>query len=84
MSRPSAPRTLLVMSPGAHRALAREWFLRGFSASGRGFNGDNFDREKYPALESLLSAYFDGVYDGQDPRQPRRGGPPRPPPGRVR
>lgn len=66
--------TLLVMSPRARRALARHWFLRGFAASGRGFNGETFDRERHPALESLLVSFFEGVYDGLNPGRPRKPG----------
>lgn len=54
--------TLLTMSPEAHKALAIKWALIGFAASGIGFNGENYDREKYPAVEGLLISYFDGIY----------------------
>lgn len=50
------------MSAESHKALALKWALIGFACSGRGFNGDNYDREKHPALEGLLLSYFDGVY----------------------
>ena len=53
----------LVMSPAAHIAMAIRWALIGFAASGRGFNGDNYDREKYPSVESMLVDYFEGLYD---------------------
>jgi hypothetical protein len=42
---------------------AAKWFLIGFSNSGRGFNGDNYDTSKHPALESILLAEFSRVYD---------------------
>ena len=51
------------MTPAARRALAAKWFLIGFSNSGRGFNGDNYDPQKHPALESILLAEFDRVYE---------------------
>lgn len=65
--KPCARRVLLVMNPNAHRELAFLWFLRGFAASGRGFNGEIFDVEKHPALNSLLLSFFRGTYDKEHP-----------------
>lgn len=55
-------RTLITMSPAAHRALAAKWFLLGFRLSGKGFHGENYDVKRFPGLVSLLLAEFDRVY----------------------
>ena len=52
-----------LMTPAARRALAVKWALAGFAASGKGFNGECYDREKYPAVESMLIAHFEKLYD---------------------
>ena len=59
----SRHRKLITMTPAAHRALVIKSAIAGFCASGRGFNGEIFDREKHPALESLLTTHFETLYD---------------------
>lgn len=66
MPRSPITRRLVTLNPAAHQALARKWFLRGFAASGKGFNGEVFDREKHPAIESLLIAHFEQIYKQED------------------
>jgi hypothetical protein len=51
------------MSSASHRALAIKWALLGFAASGKGFHGEVYDREKYPAVEGMLLVHFDRLYD---------------------
>lgn len=66
-SKPSAravvKRQLFTLSPAAHKALVIKSALAGFAASGKGFNGAVYDREKYPRVESMLIAYFERLYD---------------------
>ncbi len=50
---------MVLMSCAARRALARYWFLRGFSHSGRGFHGETYDPVRHPAIESLLVERFE-------------------------
>ena len=57
---------LFTMNSVALRALAAQWFMRGFAHSGRGFNGETFDLSKHPALESLLMSEFERVYKETD------------------
>lgn len=64
MDAPKARRAVQVnMSPAGLRAHAKKWMFAGFAASGRGLNGETMPPEKYPALRSILDAYFDNIYD---------------------
>ena len=54
---------LVTMGRGALRALALRWFLRGFAHSGRGFHGESMDISKHPAVEAILIAEFDRVWN---------------------
>ena len=56
----------MTMNPLAVKLLAREWFLAGFAASGRGFNGELLPVEQWPALESILSSEFERIWYGQE------------------
>lgn len=53
----------VLMTPAARKALVIKAALAGFAASGVGFNGSNYDREKYPAIESMLIAHFEKLYE---------------------
>jgi hypothetical protein len=56
-------RQLFTLSPAGHKALVVRAAIAGFAASGKGFNGENYDREKYPRIEALLRAHFERLYD---------------------
>lgn len=53
----------VLMTPAMRRAYAIKCALAGFTASGRGFNGELFDREKYPSIETMLITHFEKLYD---------------------
>lgn len=55
--------TLVTLSPRAAKAHAAKWFLAGFKRSGKGFHGEAYDEQKYPALKSLLLSEFERAYD---------------------
>jgi hypothetical protein len=54
---------LVTLNPAAHRALAVKWALRGFAASGHVFNGETHEPNEYPAIESMLVAHFEALYE---------------------
>lgn len=54
---------LTTMSPKARRAFAIKCALAGFAASGRGFNGETYDREKHPSVTTMLTTHFERLYD---------------------
>ena len=56
------PRALVTLNPAAHRALAVKWAMRGFAASGHMFNGETHDPWGLPAIESMLVAHFEALY----------------------
>ncbi len=60
---PKVKRQLFTLSPAGHKALVIRAALAGFAASGKGFNGENFDREKYPRIEEMLIRHFERLYD---------------------
>lgn len=59
-------RHLVQMGRTALRALALEWFVRGFVASGVGFNGETYDETKWPQMRSLLEAEFERMWSRRD------------------
>ena len=66
-------RVSLVMTYAARRAFAEYWWIRGFSASGRGFHGETYNVEQYPAIRALLVSEFDRLWEElQAGREARR------------
>lgn len=53
----------VLMTPAARKALVIKAALAGFAASGKGFNGETYDREKHPAVTSMLEAHFEKLYE---------------------
>jgi hypothetical protein len=65
-----ARRVSVLMTYAARRAFAEYWWLRGFSASGRGFHGETYDRVKHPALTALLVSEFERAWHELHPPGP--------------
>lgn len=53
----------VLMTPAMRRAFAIKCALAGFAASGKGFNGETYDREKHPGITSMLITHFEALYD---------------------
>jgi len=53
---------LVHMSRHALRALAADWFLRGFALSGRGFHGESLPSD-HEGARSILLAEFDRIWN---------------------
>lgn len=51
-------RVSFLMTFAARRAFAEYWWLRGFAASGKGFHGETYDRERHPAITAILVTEF--------------------------